>query len=145
MNSSFASVTGARTSTCGSPCAACLSRQVLSPTFWVSAVLPVCKHSSLQALWWRVPRAYPKKLIYTDGYRVYGEFFRPWQHRPTQKSSGRTSVAEGLNNKWRNRVSGLVRRSVCVQHEADLDGRLLLVFEQHNGHCRHRLEKLGWA
>jgi IS1 family transposase len=116
-----------------------LSRQV------IAYFLGDRSFTSLQELWWRVPRAYRKKLIYTDGYGVYAQFFWPWQHRPSQKGSGRTSVAEGLNNKWRNRVSGLVRKTVCVQQETDLDRRLRLVFEQHNRHCRHRLEKLGWA
>ena len=99
---------------------------------------------SLQALWWRVPGAYGKKLIYTDLYAVYAQFFGAWQHRPSEKGSGRTSVIEGLNNKWRNRVSGLVRKTVCVQHVPDLERRLGLVFSQHNEQCRHRLERLGW-
>ena len=101
---------------------------------------------SLQELWWRVPRAYRKKLIYTDLYEVYAQFFAAWQHRPSPKGSGRTSVIEGLNNKWRNRVSGLVRRTVCIAPaaKADLERRLLLVFVQHNRQCRRRLERHGW-
>ncbi len=99
---------------------------------------------SLRTLWSRVPPAYRRKLIYTDEYEVYAAFFRPWQHRPSPKGSGRTSVAEGLNNKWRNRLAGLVRRTVCTRYEADLVRRLLLVFDQHNRLCRHRLEHASW-
>ena len=100
---------------------------------------------SLKQLWKRVPKAYRKKLVYTDEYNVYGAFFRPWQHRPSPKGSGRTNLAEGMNNKWRNRVPGLVRRTACVQHLTDVDDRLLLVLDQHNKSERKRLEKLGWA
>jgi insertion element IS1 protein InsB len=99
---------------------------------------------SLHALWQRVPREYRRKLIYTDAYAVYAEFFAAWQHRPSRKGSGRTSVAEGLNNKWRNRIAGLVRRTVCVRAEADVVRRLVLTFDQHNRLCRRRIEKLAW-
>ena len=99
---------------------------------------------SLRTLWSRVPSAYRRKLVYTDAYEVYGAFFRPWQHRPSPKGSGRTSVAEGLNNKWRNRLAGLVRRTVGTRCEVDLVRRLRLVFDQHTHLCRCRLEPLGW-
>ncbi len=59
--------------------------------------------ASLKALWKRVPGEYRKKLVYTDEYNVYSAFFRPGQHRPCKKGGGRTSVAEGMNNKWRNK------------------------------------------
>jgi insertion element IS1 protein InsB len=99
---------------------------------------------SLRTLWSRVPPAYRRKLVYTDAYEVYAAFFRPWQHRPSPKGSGRTSVAEGLNNKWRNRLAGLVRRTVGTRCEVDLVRRLRLVFDQHNHLCRRRIEHLGW-
>jgi hypothetical protein len=54
-------------------------------------------------------------------------------------------VIEGLNNKWRNRVAGLVRRTVCVQHLADLERRLPMVFAEHNRQCLKRLRRLGWV
>ncbi len=99
---------------------------------------------SLRALWARVPPAYRRKLVYTDEYEVYAKLLRSWQHRPSPKGSGRTSVVEGLNNKWRSRLSGLVRRTVCVRYEEDLVRRLLLTLDQHNRLCLRRLEKLGW-
>lgn len=101
--------------------------------------------SSLRQLWQRVPLAYRRKLVYTDEYHVYSEVLRPWRHCPSPKGSGRTSVIEGLNNKWRNRVAGLVRKTVCVQSLPDLDERLQLVFNEHNQSCRVRLVKLGWS
>ncbi len=99
---------------------------------------------SLRQLWQRVPPAYRRKLVYTDEYHVYTEVLRPWHHRPSPKGSGRTSVIEGLNNKWRNRVAGLVRKTVCVQSLADLEDRLRLVFNQHNQQCSQRLRALGF-
>ena len=98
---------------------------------------------SLWQLWFSLPGDYRRKLVYSDFYEVYAAFFRPWQHRACAKGSGKTSLIEGLNNKWRNRVSGLVRKTVCVQQEDDLQRRLLLVMHRHNQQCRQRLEKLG--
>jgi insertion element IS1 protein InsB len=95
---------------------------------------------SLRTLWSRVPPAYRRKLIYTDEYKVYAAFFRRWQHRPSPKRSGRTSVAEGLNNNWRNRLAASVRRAACMRYKADLVRRLRLVFDQHNRLCRRRIE-----
>jgi insertion element IS1 protein InsB len=102
------------------------------------------RRKRLRTLWRRVPPAYRRQLIYTDAYEVYAACFRPWQPRPSSKGSGRTRVAEGLNNTWRNRLSGLVRRTVCPRAKADLARRLLLVFDQHNRLCRRRVEHLGW-
>ena len=99
---------------------------------------------SLWQLWFSLPADYRRKLVYTDYYEAYAAFFRPWQHRPCDKGSGKTSIVEGLNNKWRCRVPGLVRKTVCVQHEADLERRLRLVIEQHNQQCRQRIGRLGW-
>ena len=115
-----------------------LTRQVLG------FVLGDRSHRSLWKLWFSLPSDYRRKLVYTDFYEVYARFLRPWQHRPCDKGSGKTSIVEGLNNKWRNRISGLVRKTVCVQHEADLERRLLLVTQQHNQQCRRHFEKLGW-
>jgi insertion element IS1 protein InsB len=87
---------------------------------------------SLWDFWFSLPSDYRKKLVYTDFYEAYAKLFRPWQHRPGGKGSGQTSLVEGLNNKWRNRVSGLVRKTVCVRYLADLERRLWLVIEKHN-------------
>jgi IS1 family transposase len=97
---------------------------------------------SLWQLWFSLPGDYRRKLVYSDFYEAYAAFFRSWQHRPCAKGSGKTSLVEGLNNKWRNRVSGLVRKTVCVQHEPDLERRLLLVMHRHNQQCRERMMRL---
>ena len=97
---------------------------------------------TLQKLWFQVPPAYRRKLVYTDFYEAYAKWFAPWQHRPCTKGSGKTSVVEGLNNKWRNRVSGLVRKTVCVRYLDDLEKRLWLVTARHNLDQIEQLEKL---
>ena len=74
---------------------------------------------TLQRVWFEVPAAYRRKLVYTDFYEAYAKWFAPWQHRPSEKGEGKTSVIEGLNNKWRNRVSGLVRKTFWGQHRDD--------------------------
>jgi hypothetical protein len=53
-------------------------------------------------------------------------------------------VAEGLNNQWRSRIAGLVRRPVCVRAEADVVQRLVRTFDQHHRFCRRRMETRGW-
>ena len=115
-----------------------LTRQVLG------YVLGDRSRRSGRRLWQQIPPAYRRKLVYTDEDHVYADVLRPWQHRPSPKGSGRTSVIEGLHNKWRTRVAGLVRKTVCVQSLADLERRLRLVFAQHNRHCLKRLKRLGW-
>ena len=97
---------------------------------------------TLQTLWFQVPASYRRKLVYSDFYEAYAKWFASWQHRSCEKGSGQTSVIEGLNNKWRNRVSGLVRKTVCVQHLDDLERRLWIVLEQHNRQQISLLEKL---
>ena len=77
-----------------------------------------------------------------DFYEAYANHFACWQHRPSDKGSGKTSLVEGLNNKWRNRVSGLVRKTVCVQSLDDLQRRLWIVIETHNQLCLKQIEKL---
>jgi insertion element IS1 protein InsB len=81
-------------------------------------------------------------LVYSDFYEAYSELFAAWQHRPCSKGSGKTSLVEGLNNKWRNRVSALVRKTVCVRYLKDLESRLWIVIENHNQFCLKQLEKL---
>ena len=95
---------------------------------------------SLQCLWFALPADYRRKLVYSDFYEAYAKWFAPWQHRPCDKGSGKTNIVEGLNNKWRNRISGLVRKTVCVRYMEDLEKRLWLVTQGHN---QLRLQQLA--
>ena len=111
----------------------------------IAYVLGDRSHKRLRQFWQRILPPYRRKLVYTDEYAVYTHVLRRWQHRLSPKGSGRTSVIEGLNNTWRNRVAGLVRKTVCVQSLPDLEHWLQLVFTQHNQHCYQWLHKLGWT
>ena len=113
-----------------------LTRQVIG--FWIGDR----STKSLQCLWFSLPSDYRRKLVYSDFYDAYAKWLASWQHRPSDKGSGKTSVVEGLNNKWRNRVSGLVRKTVCVRYLEDLERRLWLVLEKHNQLCLRQIEKL---
>ncbi len=97
---------------------------------------------TLIRLWYSLPVGYRRKLVYSDFYEAYARWFAPWQHRPCGKGSGKTSIVEGLNNKWRNRVSGLVRKTVCVRYLDDLTRRLWLVIEGHNQLRIKQLERM---
>ena len=37
---------------------------------------------NLARLWQKVPAAWQRRLVYTDGYGAYAAFFSAWQHRP---------------------------------------------------------------
>ena len=113
-----------------------LTHQVIG--FWIGDR----SFGSLWSFWFSLPAEYRRKLVYSDFYQAYAKLFAAWQHRPCDKGRGKTSVVEGLNNKWRNRVSGLVRKTVCVRYLEDLARRLWIVFEAHNQLCLKRIENL---
>ncbi len=96
---------------------------------------------SLVRLWFLTPADRRSKLVYSDFYEAYAKWFAR-QHRPCDKGSGKTSIVEGLNNKWRNRVSGLVRKTVCVRYMDDFQRRLWLVIEGHNQLRLKQIERM---
>jgi len=102
--------------------------------------------ATLALCWSDVPADYQDKPVVTDGYQAYTSFFRPEQHRAIDKGAGEigeTSVVESLNTKWRQRQSGLVRRSCGVSRriETDLVERFFLLVEQHNITCQGQWER----
>src|SRR5689334_10986375 len=87
----------------------------------------------LALAWSDVPQDYREKPVHTDYWGAYARFFAAPQHVPCEKGSGQTSVVEGFNTKWRQRQSGLVRRS-CGVHtriEDDVFERFLLLVDTH--------------
>ncbi len=96
--------------------------------------------STLALCWSDVPADYRDKPVFTDDFSVYPAFFRQEQHQLCQKGSGGTSLVESLNTKWRQRQSGLVRRSCGAARriETDLIERFFLLIEQHNHHSLQR-------
>jgi len=94
----------------------------------------------LKLVWSDVPQDYRDKPVFTDHLGAYARFFPEEQHHPCDKGTGLTNRVEGLNTKWRQRQSGLVRRS-CGPHrriEEDLFERFLLLLEGHNRECAQR-------
>lgn len=62
-------------------------------------------------------------------YEAYARWFVPWQHRPCSEGSGKTCIVEGLTNKWHNRASSLVRKTVCVCSMDDQQRCLWMIIE----------------
>jgi len=94
----------------------------------------------LKLVWSDVPKDYRDKPVFTDHLGAYARFFPEGQHHPCDKGTGLTNHVEGLNTKWRQRQSGLVRRSCGVHRgiEDDLFERFLLLLEGHNRECAKR-------
>jgi IS1 family transposase len=113
-----------------------LTHQVVG--FWIGDR----SFKSLWQFWFSLPAGYRRKLVYTDFYEAYAKLFRLGSTGPVTRGSGQTSIVEGLNNKWRNRVSGLVRKTVCVRYLDDLQRRLWIVIQEHNQRCLRQLENL---
>jgi insertion element IS1 protein InsB len=58
-----------------------------------------------------LPKAWRRRLKYTDGYAGYATHIGVSLHRPCKKFDGGTCTVEGVNNSLRHRCSFLVRRS----------------------------------
>lgn len=59
--------------------------------------------ATLEWAWEDVPLSYCPLPIKTDGWQVYQSFFEGIGHEVCDKGSGKTSLAEALNTKWRRR------------------------------------------
>ena len=84
-----------------------------------------------------------RKRNFSDG-DAYRRFFGPAQHTACDKGSGKTSIVEASNTRWRQRHSGLMRRS-CGVYEGiidDLTERFLILADKHNRWRAKRWEKL---
>jgi IS1 family transposase len=101
---------------------------------------------ALAWVWTEVPKAWAEVPVFTDGLVAYAAFFAglpDTPHEACDKGSGKTSRAEGMNNLWRQRQSGLCRKSsgVCWRIEDDLYERMLILADKSN---RQRIEKWQW-
>ena len=90
--------------------------------------------TTLERMWADVPEAYRTVPVCTDHLAAYQQFFPAAQHEHCDKRSGKTSIVEAMNTKWRQRQSGLVRRSCGVYKgiETDMTERFMILLEQHN-------------
>ena len=94
----------------------------------------------LKDAWSDVPADWQERSVFTDGWGAYARFFPSGQHTVCEKGSGGTSHAEGWNTKWRQRQSGLTRKSCGVCHGIidDLYERFLILVAEHNQHQKRR-------
>ena len=100
------------------------------------------KWDRIEELWERLPRAWRRRLVYTDGYGAYASFFSAWQHRICEKFDGGTATVEGVNNSLRHRCGWLVRRSSARARDLLLlEKRLWLTVEAHNRDTAKRLRR----
>ena len=97
---------------------------------------------TLARAWARVPADYRSRPVYTDHWGAYARPLPAGQHHPCDKGSGLTSIVEGLNTEWRQRQSGLARRSCGVHPRmaADLSERFGLLVEEHNRQSARRYQ-----
>jgi len=81
--------------------------------------------------------------VCTDFWRAYGRSLPTDLHEACTKGSGKTSKIEALNTLWRQRHSGLVRRSCGVSRRVtdDLVERFLFLAHWHNCRCLKQWEK----
>ena len=97
---------------------------------------------TLARAWAHVPADYRGKPVYTDHWGAYARLLPEGQHHPCDKGSGLTSIVESLNTKWRQRQSGLARRSCGVHPRmaTDLSERFRLLVEEHNQKSARRYQ-----
>ena len=98
---------------------------------------------TLARAWEQVPPEYRGKPVYTDHWSAYARLLPAGQHHPCDKGSGLTSIVESLNTKWRQRQSGLVRRSCGVHPRlaTDLSERFGLLVDEHNRQSARRWQR----
>ncbi len=95
-----------------------------------------------RVLFERVPKAWRKKLAYTDDYSVYRAVVPAWKHRPSPKGSGRTNTVERTNNSIRQRLARFVRRSLSFSKCPNMHEKALLLFlHNHNQALAHEANK----
>ena len=108
------------------------------------------KWDNLARLWQKVPAAWQRRLVYTDGYEAYAAFFSSWhdtagvsvQHRLCEKFDGGTCTVEGVNQSLRHRCGALVRRtSARCRSLALLSKRLDITVAAHNRAGQRRLRR----
>ena len=97
-------------------------------------------------LWSKVPQAWQRRLVYTDGYGAYAAFFSSWQHRRCEKFDGGTCTVEGVNQSLRHRCGALVRRTSARCRSLELlSKRLDITVEAHNRAGQRRLKRRAKA
>jgi len=105
--------------------------------------------AELAWLWTDVPASYQHAPVCSDHWGAYSRFFagRGQAHegcdKGSGKGSGKTSRIEALNCKWRQRQSGLVRKSCGIWDgmRDDVVERFMILAEEHNRQVIARYER----
>ena len=83
-------------------------------------------------LWDSIPESYQKQAeFYTDHWEAYEGVLPQERHFPVDKSSGKTSYIERLNNTIRQRCSRLVRKSLSFSKKVENHIGSLWLFAHH--------------
>ena len=84
-----------------------------------------------------IPPSYWDLPSCSDAWEAYRKMLSAEVHTICDKGSGKTSIVEALNTKWRQRQSGLVRKSCGVSWRIfdDIFERFLILVNQHNQQC----------
>ena len=87
-----------------------------------------------QRVWESLPPDYRRRaIIYTDHWDAYATVLPSKRHRPVDKGSGETNHIERFNNTLRQRVSGLVRKTLSFSRDPWLhEKRIRLFIKQYN-------------
>ena len=107
---------------------------------------------TLARAWAQVPEDYRGQPVYTDRWGAYGRLLPAAQHHPCDKSFGQGvgpdehrggPQHQASDTKWRQRQSGLVRRS-CGVHPGiatDVSERFVLLVDERNGQSARRWQR----
>jgi IS1 family transposase len=99
--------------------------------------------TSAQALWDSIPRRYRQyACIYTDHWEAYACVLPSKRHFPVDKDSGLTSYIERLNNRLRQRISRLVRKSLSFSKKLENHiGAIWNFIHHYNQQIRQKLQQ----
>jgi insertion element IS1 protein InsB len=94
-----------------------------------------------RGLWRSLPAVYRQcATAYTDFWTSHEGIFPATRHRPSAKSSGKTSLIERLNNTLRQRISRLVRKTLSFSKKLQSHlGSIWLFVHHYNTTVKARL------
>jgi IS1 family transposase len=87
--------------------------------------------ATARQLWDRVPASYREARVYTDGWEPYGAVIPVNQHRPCQKSAGRTVHVERWNNTLRQRLARYTRKTLAFSKSIQMHEASIRLFLHH--------------
>jgi len=88
----------------------------------------------LWQLWQSLPVHYRRHCwFFTDEWKAYAKVLPRWQHRPSPKGGGQTSIVEAINCSLRQRCGVLVRKSCSFSKSLAMHtARIKIVIDDYN-------------